>query len=132
MLPPLPHSNEFSPDMTQLAASMTDHGKGKAERRVQVLLLLVEEKALRLLCHWKVPLWLCCGVHHREYCYLLFARLRRLRNREKKELTQFWLLLPRELNFPYVGEWRAVIGSLDLWATGLTIATPDVLTNGSS
>lgn len=85
LLPPLPHSNEFSPDMIQLAASTTDHGKGKAERRVQVLLLLVEEKALRLLCHWEVPPWLCCGVHHHEYCYLLFTFLRRARNLEKKK-----------------------------------------------
>lgn len=43
-MPILPPPNEFSCHMTQLVASMTDLGKGKADRRVQALLLFVKEK----------------------------------------------------------------------------------------
>lgn len=65
-MPILPPPNEFSHHMTQLVASMMDLSKGKADRRVQVLLLFVKEKTLRLLCPWEAPMRLCCGVHLRE------------------------------------------------------------------
>lgn len=90
------------------------------------MLSLVEERALRLLCHWEVPPG--CAVGFTTVSTATFSS----HSLEGPGIgRKRGLLLPRELNFLSIGKWGAVFGSLDLWATGLAIATPAVLTNGS-
>lgn len=136
---PLPSSLS---SLAQPTASLKDPGKGKATR-AQALLISVEEKAPWGPCHMEIP----CGsavsfitVGPATPSALLW-NLQELGGRAE-ELTQPWLLLPREPKLLYFSDFTVLGGRVGVQGTdsfgflgdrsGKSITTPVVLTNMSS